>query len=71
MEVTDMATEVEEAFREHALAAQLALGGSFQGISATHCEHCGEAIPEGRRLALPGVALCVPCKEHVERMGGR
>ncbi|PLP96023.1 conjugal transfer protein TraR [Pseudomonas sp. FFUP_PS_473] len=71
MEVNDMASEVEEVFREQALAAQLAAQGNHGGMSATHCEHCGEAIPEARRLALPGVVLCVPCKEHVERMGGR
>ncbi|MFF3704850.1 TraR/DksA C4-type zinc finger protein [Pseudomonas qingdaonensis] len=71
MEVNDMASEVEEAFREQALAAQLAVLSNYGGMSATHCEHCGEAIPEARRQALPGVALCVPCKQHIERMGGR
>lgn len=71
MEVNDMASEVEEMFREHAIAAQLAVHASGSGASATHCEHCGEAIPEARRLAVPGVVLCVPCKQHIERMGGR
>lgn len=35
----------------------------YTGISATECE-CGEEIPEGRRLAIPGVALCTPCAER-------
>lgn len=32
-----------------------------QGDSATHCAECDEPIPEKRRLALPGVKLCVEC----------
>jgi len=33
-----------------------------QGESLTHCEECGEAIPEARRRALAGVRLCVACQ---------
>ncbi len=32
------------------------------GPAATHCEHCGEPIPEARRAAIAGVRLCVPCQ---------
>ena len=32
------------------------------GPSATHCDECGESIPEGRRSALPGVRTCVACQ---------
>jgi phage/conjugal plasmid C-4 type zinc finger TraR family protein len=35
--------------------------------SAEECEECGDAIPEARRLAIPGVKLCVFCKEKQER----
>ncbi len=31
------------------------------GESLTECAECGEAIPEQRRRALPGVKLCVDC----------
>ncbi|KAB8313146.1 DksA/TraR family C4-type zinc finger protein [Erwinia endophytica] len=34
-----------------------------QGHSAEYCEHCGEPIPEARRLALPGVKYCVQCQQ--------
>ena len=34
-----------------------------KGPSLTHCEECDTEIPEGRRKALPGVRLCVPCQE--------
>ena len=32
------------------------------GESLTECAECGEAIPEARRAALPGVKLCVACQ---------
>jgi phage/conjugal plasmid C-4 type zinc finger TraR family protein len=35
-----------------------------KGASRTHCEACGERIPEARRLAIAGVHLCVPCQEE-------
>lgn len=31
------------------------------GESLTECAECGEEIPEKRRLAIPGVKLCVDC----------
>ena len=32
------------------------------GESETHCEECGEPIPERRRAAMPGVRTCVACQ---------
>ena len=37
-----------------------------QGASATHCDDCGEPIPEARRLAVPGVRRCVACQSTRE-----
>ena len=31
------------------------------GDSLTHCAECDEEIPEKRRLAVPGVKLCIDC----------
>ncbi|WP_425098630.1 DksA/TraR family C4-type zinc finger protein [Tropicibacter sp. S64] len=31
------------------------------GESLPECAECGEEIPEARRVALPGVKLCVDC----------
>jgi len=31
------------------------------GESLLECAECGEEIPEKRRLALPGVKLCIDC----------
>ncbi|ULR29962.1 DksA/TraR family C4-type zinc finger protein [Dickeya fangzhongdai] len=38
-----------------------------QGDSAEYCEECGEAIPQARRLALPGVRFCVQCQEQLDK----
>lgn len=35
--------------------------------SLEFCEECGDDIPEARRIAIPGVTLCVYCKEKQER----
>ena len=32
------------------------------GPGLTHCEECGEPIPEARRQAVPGVRLCITCQ---------
>jgi phage/conjugal plasmid C-4 type zinc finger TraR family protein len=41
--------------------------------SATHCRNplCGEEIPEARRLAQPGVQLCIECQRYNEFMKGK
>ncbi|MEE4297345.1 MAG: DksA/TraR family C4-type zinc finger protein [Wenzhouxiangella sp.] len=33
-----------------------------KGPSLTHCDECGEPIPDARRAAIPGVRLCVTCQ---------
>jgi phage/conjugal plasmid C-4 type zinc finger TraR family protein len=37
-----------------------------RGESLTHCEDCGEEIPEKRRLAVPGVRRCVACQKEAD-----
>jgi phage/conjugal plasmid C-4 type zinc finger TraR family protein len=37
------------------------------GVSALLCDACEAAIPEARRVALPGVRLCVACQEAKDR----
>jgi phage/conjugal plasmid C-4 type zinc finger TraR family protein len=37
------------------------------GVSLTHCESCGDCIPEARRKALPGVRLCIRCQAALEK----
>jgi phage/conjugal plasmid C-4 type zinc finger TraR family protein len=47
-------------------AVKAARAGLKQGASATHCDECGEPIPEGRRVAVPGVRRCVSCQSARE-----
>lgn len=35
-----------------------------QGESRRSCEECDAAIPEARRLAVPGVRLCISCQSE-------
>ena len=37
-----------------------------RGESRRECEECGEPIPEARRLAVPGVRLCIDCQQQSE-----
>ncbi len=37
------------------------------GPGPTHCSSCGNEIPEARRVAMPGVRLCVPCQEGEDK----
>ncbi len=48
-------------------AIKRARSGLTSGESATHCEDCGDAIPERRRQAVPGVRRCVRCQEEDDR----
>ncbi|WP_116090809.1 DksA/TraR family C4-type zinc finger protein [Sphingomonas crusticola] len=34
------------------------------GESAQYCDECGDDIPQGRRVALPGVRTCVKCQSQ-------
>ena len=52
---------------EAAVRAARAAIARYSGPSAEECDECGEPIPEARRTAIPGVRLCVDCKELGER----
>ncbi|TCK08695.1 DksA/TraR family C4-type zinc finger protein [Marinobacterium mangrovicola] len=47
-------------------AVSLARSRLPQGESATHCEECDAPIPEARRLAIPGVQICIKCQSELE-----
>jgi len=34
------------------------------GESLAHCAECEEEIPEARRVAIPGVKLCIDCMQE-------
>ncbi|HLW74040.1 MAG TPA: DksA/TraR family C4-type zinc finger protein [Gammaproteobacteria bacterium] len=37
------------------------------GESLKNCAECGQAIPEARRQALPGVRLCIACQAEADK----
>jgi phage/conjugal plasmid C-4 type zinc finger TraR family protein len=41
------------------------------GPGLSHCEECGQDIPQARREAVPGVRLCVRCQEAEDREAGQ
>ena len=43
-------------------AVSRARGRLPRGEALSRCEECDAPIPEARRLALPGVRLCVSCQ---------
>lgn len=38
-----------------------------QGDSLTHCEECGDTIPQARRDAIKGVRLCIACQSELDK----
>jgi len=48
-------------------AVQRARQERVKGVSAEHCQECGELIPIARRLALPGVQLCIQCQTVLDK----
>jgi len=51
----------------HIAAVQRKLAEQASKPSLTHCEECGDEIPEKRRTAIRGCRLCVFCQELHER----
>lgn len=39
-----------------------------RGESLTHCRECGTSIPDARREAVPGVALCIGCQADYDKL---
>ena len=47
-------------------AIKLAKSRIPHGEGLTHCEECGEAIPDARRRAVAGVRLCIDCQSELD-----
>ncbi|WP_149330406.1 TraR/DksA family transcriptional regulator [Citrobacter braakii] len=62
-EIIDRASEREEQFREQAIAAHRI---NRNAVSATHCVDCDDAIPDLRRVNVPGCQRCASCQQDEE-----
>ncbi|MBI9080274.1 MAG: TraR/DksA C4-type zinc finger protein [Pseudodesulfovibrio sp.] len=60
----DNATDLERMARDAAIAN--AGMKNTDAPSRKTCAECGKVIPEARRLAIPGVKLCVKCQTALE-----
>lgn len=67
-EIIDQASALEEMMRDHAIQAHRL---NHSAVSATHCEECGDNLPEARRKAYPGCAMCVSCQQDEEKRNRR
>lgn len=38
----------------------------YEGESLSECAECGDEIPEGRRVAVPGVQHCLACAQRAD-----
>ncbi len=56
--------QIDDTIMDAVLSARARLPA---GESETHCQECGDAIPEARRLALPGARTCVACQSSRDR----
>lgn len=59
-DVVDIASDIAEETLANILANR---AKPPTGVSAVRCEECNCKIPEGRRLALPGIQTCVNCAQ--------
>ncbi len=51
-------------------AVKRAREGIPRGESAAACSDCGDAIPEARQKAIPGVRRCVGCQADADAKSG-
>ena len=62
--------QIDDTVTDAVTAARMRIG---KGSGATHCDDCGEPIPEKRRQALPSSRTCVVCQSARDantRQGG-
>jgi len=69
-DAADVAGEYTERWLEGALAA-MAKQQTEDALSRFFCIDCDDAIPAGRREAVPGCERCTECEEVVSGKGVR
>ena len=67
-DIADRAAAREAEFLSDALAEQRRRT-HYDQPCLSECEECGADMPEARRLAVPGVRLCVACQTAAEKRG--
>ena len=57
--------QIQDSINDEVARVRRKLEGA--GESLEECEECGEPIPLARRLAMPGVRLCIECQQEADR----
>ena len=70
-DIADFANDLVQERLDQALAARNAAKPALAAHSFLFCEGCDDAIPEPRRLALPGCIRCVRCQAIDEALEAR
>ncbi|EGH97627.1 TraR/DksA family transcriptional regulator [Pseudomonas syringae] len=65
-DIADFANDLVQERIDQALAARLAAKPALALHSFLFCETCDEAIPDARRIALPGCTQCLTCQSLLE-----
>ena len=56
--------QIQDSINDEVARVRRKLAG---GPSLEECEECGEPIPLARRLAMPGVRLCIECQQEADK----
>ncbi|RXT63903.1 TraR/DksA family transcriptional regulator [Pseudomonas syringae] len=65
-DIADFANDLVQQRIDQALAARRAAKSVLTPHSFLFCETCEEAIPDARRIALPGCTQCLTCQSLLE-----
>lgn len=66
-DVFDRGQAREQEMRDDAIAEFKRAHPANAADSAIHCHWCDEPIPDGRRIAVPGVQTCIACQMQFEK----
>ncbi len=56
--------QIDDTIKDAVMSARARM---LKGEGETHCVECGDAIPEARRRAVPGVRTCIACQSALDR----
>ena len=59
--------QIDDSVSDAVERARSELGG---GAGRSHCEECGDPIPEARRRAVPGARGCIACQSERDARSG-
>lgn len=65
--MTDIIDQADQRIEQEREASYRRIATRLEYSGATHCDDCGEPIPEARRAVAPFATRCIHCQERAER----